>query len=50
MPKLKQLKPSTQRTIAKIAKASNMTPEKVLRVMLRPTNANGVTTHLDYGL
>ena len=50
MPKLKNLKPSTRRTIARIAKASNMSPEKVLRVMLRPTNASGVTTHLNYGV
>lgn len=50
MPKLKELKPSTRRTIARIAKASGITPEKVLRIMLRPTNANGVTTHLRYGV
>ena len=50
MPKLNELKVSTQRTIAKIAKASGLTPEKVLRVMLRPTNARGVTTHLSYGI
>lgn len=50
MPKLNELKSQTRRTIAKIAKASGLTPEKVLRVMLKPTNANGVTTHLSYGV
>ena len=49
MLKLSQLKKSTQETIAKIAKASNMTAEKVLKVMCRPTSANGVTTHLNFG-
>lgn len=50
MPKLDQLKKSTQKTIRKIAKASNMTPEKVLRVMLSPSRGNKVTTHLCYGV
>ena len=50
MPKLSELKPSTRKTIKRIAKASGLTPEKVLRVMLKPTNAHGVTTHLTYGV
>ena len=50
MPTLKQLKPETRETIEKIAKASNLTPEQVLRVMLKPTNSRGVTTHLNYGV
>ena len=50
MPKLKDLKKSSQRTIRKIAEASKIPPEKVLRIMLKPLRANGVTTHLNYGL
>lgn len=50
MPKLEQLKKSTQKTIRKIAKASKMTPEKVLRVMLTSSRTNKVTTHLCYGV
>ena len=50
MPKLSQLKKSSQRTIRRIAKASGITPEEVLRRMLKPTSADGVTTHLDYGV
>ena len=50
MPKLEQLKKSTQRTIRKIARASNMPPEKVLRAMLTPSRADKVTSHLNYGL
>jgi hypothetical protein len=50
MPKLEHLKPETRTTIEKIAKASNRTPEEVLRIMLKPTNSHGVTTHLNYGV
>lgn len=50
MPKLEQLKKSTRDTIKKIAKASNLSAEKVLKVMLRPTSTHGVTTHLNYGV
>lgn len=50
MPKLTQLKKSSQRTIRKIAKTSGITPEEVLRRMLKPSSADGVTTHLDYGI
>ena len=48
--KLTDLKVATQRTINKIAKASRLTPEEVLRRMLRPSNADVVTSHLDYGI
>lgn len=50
MPKLEQLKKSTQKTIRKIAKASKMTTEKVLRVMLASSRSHKVTTHLCYGV
>lgn len=50
MPKLDQLKKSTQRTIRRIARASKLTPEKVLRTMLAPSRRHGVTTHLNYGV
>lgn len=50
MIKLTDLKKSTQATIAKIAKASNLSPEKVLRIMLKPSCGDMVTTHLNYGL
>lgn len=50
MPKLKDLKKSTQRTIRKIAEASKISPEKVLRSMLKPSCSRGVTTHLNYGV
>ena len=50
MPKLTQLKQSTQRTIRRIAKASNLSPEKVLKVMLSPNSGRKVTTHLNYGV
>ena len=50
MPKLEQLKKSTQRTIRRIARASKLTPEKVLRAMLAPSRRHGVTTHLNYGI
>ena len=48
--KLEQLKPSTRKTIRRIAKASGMTEEKVLSAMLKPSSANRVTTHLNYGV
>lgn len=48
--KLTDLKVATQRTIKKIAKASRITPEEVLRRMLRPSNADKVSSHLDYGI
>ena len=48
--KLTDLKIATQRTINKIAKASRLTPEEVLRRMMRPSNADVVTSHLDYGI
>ncbi len=50
MPRLNQLKKSSQRTIRRIAKASGISPEKVLRLMLRPSSADEVTTHLNYGI
>lgn len=50
MLKLTDLKKSTQRTIQKIARASKLSPEKVLRIMLRSSCGNKVTTHLNYGV
>lgn len=50
MPKLSQLKKSSQRTIRRIAKTSGITPEEVLRRMLKPSSAAWVTAHLDYGI
>lgn len=48
--KLEHLKKSTRETIRKIAKASGMTEKRVLSVMLRPSCARKVTTHLNYGV
>lgn len=50
MLKLEDLKRSTQRTIRKIARASGMTPQKVLRIMLKTSCKDKVTTHLNYGV
>jgi hypothetical protein len=50
MPKLTDLKKSSQRTINKIARASKLSPEKVLRIMLKPSCGPKVTTHLNYGV
>ncbi len=47
---LNDLKKSTQRTIRKIAKASGISPDEALRKMLKPTSADWVTSHLDYGI
>ena len=50
MLKISDLKKSTQHTIERIAKASNMKAETVLRIMLNPNYGKMVTTHLNYGL
>ena len=50
MPKMNQLSKKTQATILRIAAASNMTPERVIRAMLSPSRGGKVTTHLDYGI
>lgn len=44
--KLSQLKKSTQLFIKRVAKASGMSPEKVLRTMQKPSCGKGVTSHL----
>lgn len=48
--KLEELKPSTRKTIRRIAAASGLNEKEVLRRMLKPSSANGVTTHLNYGV
>lgn len=48
--KLSQFSQQSQAVIRRIAKASNMSPEKVLRVIEKSSNAQKVNIHLNYGL
>ena len=48
--KINKMSATGRKTIEKIAKANGMSVEKTVSAMLRPSRANGVTIHLDYGL
>ena len=43
-----ELKPATVATLKHIAANSGISKEEVVRRILRPSRADGVTTHLDY--
>ena len=45
-----KLKKSTHAVIKKIAVASSLTEDEVIRRIMRSVSADGVATHLSYGL